>query len=251
MFLENYFFIFIIGAIIGSFINVCIYRLPKNLNIVWDRSSCPRCKKKIKWFDNIPIFSFIILKLKCRYCKKPISVQYFLIEFISALFLCSVFAIVPNYIDIFLLSIVFYIFIIIFMIDIKHYIIPDSLNFSLILIGIFKNFLPETTLNLNQDMLQSFIGGALGYLIIWIIIILYKKIRDVEAMGLGDAKLLSGLGFLFGMQSIFFIIFIAAILGLVFSVPKLLTKKSSLKSAIPFGPFLIAASVIYYFSYLL
>ena len=96
-------------------------------------------------------------------------------------------------------------------------------------------------------MLQSFIGGALGYLIIWFIIILYKKIRNVEAMGFGDAKLLSGLGFLFGIQSIFFIIFIAAILGIVFSVPKLLTKKSSLKSAIPFGPFLITASVIYFF----
>ena len=113
------------------------------------------------------------------------------------------------------------------MIDIKHYIIPDSLNFSLILIGILKNFLPETALNLNQDMFQSLIGGAGGYFLIWIIIFLYKKFKNVEAMGLGDAKLLSGLGFIFGLKSIFIILFTASILGLLYSIPKLLLGKSS------------------------
>ncbi len=133
------------------------------------------------------------------------------------------------------------------MIDVKHYIIPDSLNFSLILIGIIKNFFPESTLNLNQDMFQSLIGGAGGYFLIWIIIFLYKKFKNVEAMGLGDAKLLSGLGFIFGFKSIFVILFVASILGLLYSIPKLLIGKNSLKTALPFGPFLIIGSIIYYF----
>tara|TARA_B100000242_G_scaffold21514_1_gene13023 strand:- start:378 stop:782 length:405 start_codon:yes stop_codon:yes gene_type:complete len=133
------------------------------------------------------------------------------------------------------------------VIDVKHYIIPDSLNFSLILIGIIKNFFPESTLNLNQDMFQSLIGGAGGYFLIWIIIFLYKKFKNVEAMGLGDAKLLSGLGFIFGLKSIFVILFVASILGLLYSIPKLLIGKNSLKTALPFGPFLIIGSIIYYF----
>jgi len=245
--LNNFFFLFIIGAVIGSFLNVCIYRLPKNLDIVSKRSFCPRCKKKIKWFDNIPLISFLILKFKCRFCKKHISTQYFLVELLSALFLSIALSFTANFLDLILLSLIFYIFIVIFVIDVKHYIIPDSLNFSLILIGILKNFLPETSLNLNQDMFQSLVGGAGGYFLIWIIIFLYKKFKNVEAMGLGDAKLLSGLGFIFGLKSIFIILFTASILGLLYSIPKLLLGKSSLKTALPFGPFLIIGSVIYFF----
>ena len=247
MLLNNFFFLFIIGAVIGSFLNVCIYRLPKNLDIVSKRSFCPRCKKKIKWFDNIPLISFLILKFKCRFCKKYISTQYFWVELLSALFLSTALSFTANFLDLILLSLIFYIFIVIFVIDVKYYIIPDSLNFSLILIGILKNFLPATFLNLNQDMFQSLIGGAGGYFLIWIIIFLYKKIKNVEAMGLGDAKLLSGLGFIFGLKSIFIILFVGSILGLIYSVPLLFLGKSSFKTAIPFGPFLIISSVIYYF----
>ena len=244
---NNFFLIFVIGAVIGSFLNVCIYRLPKNLDIIYTRSFCPKCKKKINWFDNIPLISFLILKFKCRCGKKSIPFQYFIVELISALFLCFVFATVFNYLDIVIMSLIFYTFVVIFFIDIRHFIIPDSLNFSLISLGILKNFFPETSLNLNQDMFQSLFGGALGYLTIWLIIILYKKIKNVEAMGFGDAKLLAGIGFILGFQSIFIILFIAAILGLSFSVPKLITKKHSLQTAIPFGPFLILGSIIYFF----
>lgn len=246
MLLNNFFFFFIIGAVIGSFLNVCIYRLPKNLDIISTRSFCPRCKKKIKWFDNIPLISFLILKYKCRFCKKHISIQYFLVELVSAVFLCLTFSLISNLLDLILLSLIFYIFIVIFVIDLKNYIIPDSLNFSLILLGIIKNFFPETSLNLNQDMFQTLIGGAIGYFLIWIIIFLYKKIRNIEAMGLGDAKLLSGFGFLFGLKSVFIILFVASIIGLAYSVPKLFTGKSSLKTAIPFGPFLIISAIVYY-----
>ena len=246
MLLNNFFFLFIIGAVIGSFLNVCIYRLPKNLDIISKRSFCPRCKKKIKWFDNIPLISILILKFKCRFCKKSISIQYFLVELVSAVYLCLTLLFISNLIDLILLSLIFYIFIVIFVIDLKHYIIPDSLNFSLILLGIIKNFFPETSLNLNQDMFQTLIGCAIGYFLIWIIIFLYKKIKKIEAMGLGDAKLLSGFGLLFGLKSVFIILFTASIIGLAYSVPKLFIGKSTLKTAIPFGPFLIISAIVYY-----
>ncbi len=247
MHLTNFFIVFVIGAVIGSFLNVCIYRLPKNLDIVSTRSFCPKCNKQIKWHDNIPLISFVILKFKCRWCKKPISWTYLLVELISALFMCLALFTFQSLLDILIITIIFYTFIIIFFIDIKNYIIPDSLNFFLIFLGIIKNFFPDTSLNLNQDMFQSLTGGALGYFIIWLIIFLYKKIKNVEAMGMGDAKLLSALGFLLGFQSIFPILFIASILGLVFSMPNLILGKSSLKSSLPFGPFLILASIICYF----
>ncbi len=249
MSLSIFFLTFVIGAVIGSFLNVCIYRLPKNLDIIYTRSFCPKCKKKINWFDNIPLISFIILKFKCRCGKKPIPLQYFTVELISALFLCFVFTTVFNYLDIIVVCLIFYCFVVIFFIDIKHFVIPDSLNFILIFLGILKNFLPETSLNLNQDMFQSLFGGALGYFVIWLIIILYKKIKKVEAMGFGDAKLLAGIGFILGFKSIFITLFIAAILGLIFSVPKLITGKKNLKTAIPFGPFLILATIIYFLGF--
>ena len=169
-----------------------------------------------------------------------------MVELVSAVFLCLTFSLISNLLDLILLSLIFYIFIVIFVIDLKNYIIPDSLNFSLILLGIIKNFFPETSLNLNQDMFQTLIGGAIGYFLIWIIIFSYKKIRSIEAMGLGDAKLLSGLGFLFGLKSVFIILFVASIIGLAYSVPNLMTGKSSLKTAIPFGPFLIISAIVYY-----
>ena len=163
MFIDNLFLIFLVGAVIGSFLNVCIYRLPKNLDIVYARSSCPKCKKKINWFDNIPLISFIILKFNCRFCKKSISPQYFLVELISALFLCFAFVYLFNYLDIILLGLIFYILVIIFFIDLKHFIIPNELTFPLMVIGFLKSFDPNLNPYLFPDYIHSLIGGVVGF----------------------------------------------------------------------------------------
>ena len=240
-------FIVLIGLIFGSFANVCIHRLPLGLDIINSRSHCPKCKKKIVWYDNIPLLSSLILSFKCRICKKNISKQYFIVEIFTGLAFIFFYKTLGLGFDFVLISIIFLILLIIFFIDLKHYIIPDSLNFSLILICFIKNFTTQDLLKFSYNIQDSLLGGAIGYLIIWLIIFIYKKVRNKEAMGLGDAKLLSAFGFLLGFKSIFIILFVASVLGLIFVLPSLLFKNRSTSSIIPFGPFIILAAILEYF----
>ena len=233
--------------ILGSFANVCIYRLPLNKQIVTGRSFCPKCKKKINWYDNIPLISFILLEGKCRKCKKEISIKYLLVELISGISFVFIFLDYNNYLEIVFLQVLVIIFLIIFFIDLKHFIIPDSLNFSLIILAISKNFISNFESNFTYDLNQSIVGGILGYFVIWIIIFLYKKIKNLDAMGLGDAKLMAGIGLLFGWKSIPFVLFVSAIIGLISVIPSLINKTKNLRTEIPFGPYIIVSTIIYYF----
>ena len=242
----NSIFIFIIGLCLGSFANVCIYRLPKSKQTLAGRSYCPKCKKKIKWFDNIPVLSYFLLNGKCRSCKKKISLQYLIVEFIMGFSFLLIFLNYNNHLASILLSILLLMYMIIFFIDLKHFIIPDTLNFGIMILALAKNFLPDLNLSFTQITTQSIIGGIIGYLSIWIIIYLYKTLKKMEGMGLGDAKLMSGIGLLFGWQSVPFVLFVSAILGLLMVLPSLVEKKKSLKSQIPFGPYIITAGIIYF-----
>ena len=128
----------------------------------------------------------------------------------------------------------------------KHFIIPDSLNIGIAALAIIKNFLPNFNNSFVQDINQSVSGGIAGYLTIWIIIYLYRVIKKIEGMGFGDAKLMAGIGLLFGWQSIPFVLFVSSLLGLIFVIPSLINKKKNLKTEIPFGPFIIIACTIYF-----
>ena len=163
----------------GSFANVCIYRLPKGEQFIFGRSKCPKCKKKINWSDNLPLISFLILNAKCRNCKKKISLQYFLVELVSGFCTFYIFQNYNNFTEIFFLQILALILLIIFFIDLKHYMIPDSLNYSLIFLGLIKIFFPSDTLNFEYDMVNSFIGGMIGFFIIFLIIYLYKRYKNI------------------------------------------------------------------------
>ena len=246
MIFLNSFLIFILGASLGSFSNVCIYRLPKNKQIVSGRSFCPRCKKYINWFDNLPIISFLLLGGKCRKCKKVILLRYFIVEIITGITLLLIYLNYNDLSTIIFLSIISLLFIIIFFIDLENFIIPDSLNFSIMALALFKNFLPISNTSFIQDINQSIIGGMVGYSIIWLIIYLYKMIKKIEGMGLGDAKLMASIGLLFGWHSVPFVLFISALLGLIFVLPSLINKQKNMRSEIPFGPFIIAACLIYF-----
>ena len=230
----------------GSFANVCIYRLPKDKQIVSGRSYCPKCKKKIPWYDNLPLISFIILNKRCRNCSKVISLRYFFVELLSGIIFLYIFYSFNNPLVIIFLFILSLILIMIFFIDLENFIIPDILNFSIIILALIKNFLPNFQTSLIQDINQSIIGGIVGYLSIWLIIFIYKTIKKIDGMGLGDAKLMAGIGFLFGWQSIPFILFVSSLIGLVFVAPSLFNRQKNMRSEIPFGPFIIAAGVIYF-----
>lgn len=240
-----YLALFFFGIICGSFANVCIYRLPENKSIVTGRSSCPKCKKKIIWYDNIPLLSFILLKSKCRFCKKPINSQYFIVELITAISFVSIYYFFGLTLAALLLSILSVFFIIIFFIDLKHFIIPNELTFPLMIIGFFKSFDPNLNQTIFPNYINSLIGGVFGYLIIWLIIFFYKKVRKKEGMGLGDAKLLAVVGFWFGWFSIPFTIFMSSVVALIFVLPSLINKSRKMSSQIPFGPYIIIAAIFY------
>ena len=184
----DYLFVIILGGLWGSFANVCIYRLPLDKGVVSGRSYCPKCKKQITWKDNIPIISYLLLSGKCRKCKKPISSQYALVEFLSILFFTIIYFLYGITLTTLLLMILSLSFIIIFFIDLKHFIIPNEITFSMMALGFLKSFDPNLNL-LFPNYINSLIGGLLGYGIIWSIIYFYKQVRKKEGMGLGDAKL--------------------------------------------------------------
>ena len=240
-----YIIVFIFGSIWGSFSNVCIRRIPNNTSVIKGRSHCPSCNKLIKWYDNIPLLSFLILKAKCRDCSTTIDVKYFIIELISALnfvLIFYLFGFSSTTILFFILSIGF---LIIFFIDLKHFIIPNEITYPLMMLGFLKSFDPNLNLNLFPNFIDSLIGGFLGYIIIWLVIFIYKKFRNKEGMGLGDAKLVSLIGFWFGWISIPFVIFFSSAIALIKVIPDLIKNKKNLSSEIPFGPYLIVGCLTF------
>ncbi len=235
----------VLGGIWGSFANVCIHRLPKEQSVVKGRSYCPSCKKEIKWFDNIPIISFIFLGAKCRNCKEKIKLTYFIVEVLSILSFFVIYYFFGLTITTLLLMILSIFFIIIFFIDLKHFIIPNELTFPLMIIGFIKSFDPNLNQTIFPNYINSLIGGISGYAIIWLIIFFYKQVRKKEGMGLGDAKLMSVIGFWFGWISIPFVIFISSLVALATVIPSLINKSRQMSSEIPFGPYIIIACVLY------
>ena len=242
-----YIIVFILGSIWGSFANVCIHRMPIGESIVVKRSYCPNCRSKINWFNNIPLISFLLLGGKCKSCQSSIDKKYFIVEIISAVSFLFVFHFFGFTITSLLLATLSIFFIIIFFIDLKYYIIPNTLTFPLMIIGFVKSFDPNLNLDLFPNYLNSLIGGILGYLVIWLIILFYKKIKNKEGMGLGDAKLLSAIGFWFGWISIPFIIFLSSIIALLVVTPSLINKSKELSTQIPFGPYIVIGCVLYLF----
>ena len=216
-------------------------------SVIFTRSFCPSCQKTIKWFDNIPLISFLLLKRKCRNCDYKISFQYFIVELITAISFTIIYYFYGISITSLLLIILSVFFVIIFFIDLKHFIIPNSLTFPLMFIGFIKSFDPNLDNFLFPNYINSLIGGVIGYLIIWLIIFVYKKVRNKEGMGLGDAKLLSAIGFWFGWVSIPFVLFLSSIIALGFSLPSLVNKSKNLSSQIPFGPYIVLGITLYIF----
>ena len=240
----DFLFVIILGGLWGSFANVCIYRLPLDKGVVSGRSYCPKCKNQITWKDNIPILSYFLLSGKCRKCKKKISPQYVLVEFLSILFFTIIYFLYGITLTTLLLIILSLSFIIIFFIDLKHFIIPNEITFSMMVLGFIKSFDPNLN-SLFPNYINSLIGGLLGYGIIWSIIFFYKQVRKKEGMGLGDAKLFAVIGFWFGWIAIPFVIFISSVVALFSVIPSLIKKSKNMSSQIPFGPFIILGCILY------
>jgi leader peptidase (prepilin peptidase)/N-methyltransferase len=233
---------FILGSIIGSFLNVCIYRIPAGLSIVRPRSRCPQCETQIAWYHNLPILSWILLKGRCAYCGAPFSLRYPLVEALTgglfALFFYR-FAFHPVTPVILLLVAAL---VVITFIDLDHQIIPDVISLPGIPIGFLCSFFVPWV-SWQDSLLGILLGG--GSLLT--IALGYELLTKKEGMGLGDVKLLAMLGAFLGWSAIFPIIFIGSLLGTLVGIPLMLIKKADGKLAVPFGPFLSAAALIHLF----
>jgi len=243
MFIEflPYFFVFIFGLCIGSFLNCVIYRLEQKKSLK-GRSFCPHCKHKLFWQDLFPVFSFLLLGGRCRYCKKSISWQYPIVELFTGILFILVFSLacpmstLYQYISVLYLFYISSALIVIFVYDLKHYIIPDKVLFPAIITALIYNFillLPGA--EPAQHMFYTFLAAIIASGFFLIIFLISKG----KWMGFGDVKLAVLMGLLLGLPNVLAALFLAFFFGAIIGIILMVFKKKSLKSEIPFGPFLI------------
>ncbi len=235
--------VFLFGSCIGSFLNVCIYRIPENISIVFPGSSCPSCKTAIPFYLNIPILSYLFLKGKCKFCNNKISARYPLVEALTGIFallLFLKFGLIPALLYWFIFISVL---ITISFIDFDHQIIPDIISLpGIVIFSSSFYFFPEMTI--KDTILGILIGGGSLYAVAF----LYSLLKKQEGMGGGDIKLLAMIGAATGMKGVIFTIFTGSLLGTIFGILLMVhTKIKDTKLKIPFGPFLSAGAILYIF----
>lgn len=261
-----YVFVFIFGAIVGSFLNVVIHRVPNEESIVFPNSACPKCKTAIKAYDNIPILSWLLLRGKCRGCGMPISARYPAVELLNALLYLLVYwqvgltPILPVYLA-FVSAMVALIFI-----DAEHMILPNVITYPLLLIALLVRiifpivfsevnyfsdvaFAPANYLIGQPPWLVSLFGAIVGAVVgggsLWLVGAIWKKLRGVDAMGLGDVKMMFGVGALLGWRLAFLSIFLGAFAGALIGIVVIAKQKNKdLQTQIPFGIFLGTGSIL-------
>ncbi len=257
-----YFLIFIFGLIVGSFLNCVVFRLEKNESFLKGRSYCPFCRHSLNFFDLVPLFSFLFLKGRCRYCQKPISWQYFLVEIATGLtFLLIFIFFAPLNMELSaqtILSLIYYwaitcFLIVIFVYDLKHYIIPDKAIYPAIIIAFIFRFFEVLSFN-DWNFFGIFDFGITAFEPIFfpilsavlassffLAIVLVSK---GQWMGVGDIKLAFLMGLMLGWPNILIALFLAFLIGALVGVFLILKNKKTFKSEIPFGPFLILGTFI-------
>jgi len=249
-------FAFVFGSIVGSFLNVCIHRMPKGESIVWPGSHCPHCNKRIPGYDNIPFISYILLGGRCRFCGNKISLRYPLVELLTAamfVFLFKRFGLSYNF---FFYVVLFAALVIASFIDIKHRIIPDEVSLGGMIVGFILNSIRGFHLNplsFNfRPMLNSLSGIVIGAGIIYFTgrlfdLVYFKLLKrppiqgETESMGGGDVKLLAMIGAFLGWQRALITFFVAPFFGLIVGLVTLIRKKDH---TIPYGPFLALGALI-------
>jgi len=231
--------IFILGLIVGSFNNVCIYRIPRNESIVYPASHCPNCRTKIKPVDNIPLLSYILLKGRCRNCKSKISIQYPIVELLTGLTYLIIYLIYGLSIQSLVYIILSSALIIIAFIDLQKQIIPDIISLPGIVIGLILSFIVPYIAFINSA-LGALVGGGIILIIAWVGSIIFKK----EAMGGGDVKLAAMIGAFLGWRYMVISLFLGFFLGALAGIFLILSKIKRKEDMVPFGPFIALGSII-------
>lgn len=234
---EKIIIITLLGLAWGSFLNVIIYRLPRRMSIFRPPSSCPQCYKRIKFYDNIPILSYFILRGKCRYCKAKIPLSYPLVEFLTP---WSFLLLYSKY------SLSFFFFasclfasalIVLCFIDFYHQILPDAITLPGLLLALFYSLF-RSDLNLTQALIGAVVGSGFLLLVYGV----YYFVRKKEGLGMGDVNLMLMVGAYLGWQMAFFTLILASLAGALVGIFFVLFKKKDLQYSLPFGTFLAPAA---------
>lgn len=234
-------FIIIIGLVWGSFLNVVIYRLPRGLSLVKPPSSCPKCGRRIKWYDNIPVLSYILLGGKCRFCGAKISVVYPLVEALTAACFLLVYFYNLKFFDLQFFADCLFVSSLIALgfIDYFHQIIPDHISFPVLVLSlIYAPF--RYDLNLRQALIGAVVGG--GFLLI--VYLIYLFWRKKEGLGMGDVMMMLMVGAYLGLARTIFTLLLASVVGAVFGLLLMRFKKKDLQFALPFGSFIAPAAFV-------
>ncbi len=233
---------FVLGLVIGSFLNVCIHRLPLSQSIVHPRSACPACAHPIRAYDNIPVVSYLILRGRCRDCGARIHWRYPLVELLTGAFAALTAATFGVGAEAALMFVLIAALLVVTFIDIDHRIIPDVITLPGIPVGFAASF-GLTAIDPLQSLIGILAGGGSLYLVAWG----YQLITRREGMGGGDIKLLAMIGAFFGWPGVLFTIFTASLTGTLAGIAVILHQRGDMKLAVPFGPFLAVGAIAYLF----
>ena len=247
-----YFFIFVLGTCVGSFLNCVIYRLYENRSFFTGRSYCPKCKHILDWQDLVPVFSFLFLKGKCRYCKEKIALQYPLVEFFTGLlfiFVTRYSLLVTGYSSHNLLATGYWLLvtcflIIIFVYDLKHYIIPDRVIYPAIALTFFWRLLEVTIYDLQFTIYETLLNPFVSAVSVSVFFLAIVLLSRGKWMGLGDVKMAFFMGNLLGRPAILVALFSAFFIGAIIGIGLIILGKKTLKSEVPFGPFLVIGTFL-------
>jgi len=234
--------VLLVGLAIGSFLNVCIYRLPRSLSLISPSSMCPSCQTPIPFYDNVPVLSYLWLRGRCRFCGAGFSLRYPVVELISGLFAVAVFDRYGfSWESLFLYGLIGALLVITF-IDIDYQIIPDVISLPGIVIGFLASFLLDY-ITYKESLIGIILGGGLLLSVAWGYYLLTKK----EGMGGGDIKLLAMLGAFLGWKGVMFTILAASAIGTLAGIAVAIRTGGGRKLAIPFGPFISLGAILYVF----
>lgn len=253
--MSEYIAVFIFGAVAGSFLNVCIHRMPRGESVVTPPSHCPNCQKNIPWYDNIPLVSYLILRARCRFCGSRIAFRYFAVELLAAsasVFFYRRFGLSP---DLLFYSVFVSCLIVATFVDIQHRIIPDEVSLGglafALLFSLVRPWLaarPWSSLALRESLLGALVGGGIIYLVGFLFDAVYFRMLkrpavegETTSMGGGDVKLLAMIGAFLGWQNAVLVFFLAPFFGLAIGTVNLVARK---KHVLPYGPFLSLAAMV-------
>jgi leader peptidase (prepilin peptidase)/N-methyltransferase len=230
--------VFLFGLVAGSFVNVVIHRFPRGESVVFPGSHCPACGAPIRAIDNVPVLSWVLLRGRCRDCRAPISARYPLVELVNAILWVAVFVRSPGWTDFASGAFLCSACLALLAIDAEFRILPDRITLTGIAIGLALSFFSRT-----RTPLSAFGGAALGAGGLWLLAFLWEKVRKVEAMGLGDVKMLGMIGALLGASGVVLSVLLASVAGSLVGLAMVAARRGSLQTALPFGVFLALGAV--------